>query len=117
MRISLATKISATLIGVLLLAFLSSGAAIVSAYRFEQFQNTLVEENLASVRAAEPGALFKLLVHSIVNIQNQGLVITFVTSNMYPRMLPFTLTRIGPYGDFCGETRGVTKALAVPATA
>ena len=26
------------------------------------------------------GALFKLLVHSIVNIQNQGLCITFVTS-------------------------------------
>ena len=44
-------------------------------------------------------------------------MITFVTSNLYPRMLPFTLTRIGPYGDFCGETRGVTKALAVPATA
>jgi GNAT superfamily N-acetyltransferase len=58
------------------------------------------------------GALFKLLVHSIVNIQNQGLCITFVTSSMYPRMLPFTLTRIGPYGDFCGETRGVTKSLA-----
>jgi len=58
------------------------------------------------------GALFKLLVHSIVNIQNQGLCITFVTSSMYPRMLPFTLTRIGPYGDFCGETRGVSKRLA-----
>ena len=58
------------------------------------------------------GALFKLLVHSIVNIQDQGLCITFVTSSMYPRMLPFTLTRIGPYGDFCGETRGVTKKLA-----
>ena len=57
------------------------------------------------------GALFKLLVHSIVNIQNQGLCITFVTSSMYPRMLPFTLTRIGPYGDFCGETRGVSKKL------
>jgi GNAT superfamily N-acetyltransferase len=57
------------------------------------------------------GALFKLLVYSIVNIQNQGLCITFVTSSMYPRMLPFTLTRIGPYGDFCGETRGVTKSL------
>ena len=57
------------------------------------------------------GALFKLLVHSIVNIQNQGLCITFVTSSMYPRMLPFTLTRIGPYGDFCGETRGVSKRL------
>ena len=63
------------------------------------------------------GALFKLLVHSIVNIQNQGLCITFVTSSMYPRMLPFTLTRIGPYGDFCGETRGVSKKLAVAATA
>jgi len=63
------------------------------------------------------GALFKLLVHSIVNIQNQGLCITFVTSSMYPRMLPFTLTRIGPYGDFCGETRGVTKSLAASAHA
>jgi GNAT superfamily N-acetyltransferase len=63
------------------------------------------------------GALFKLLVHSIVNIQNQGLCITFVTSSMYPRMLPFTLTRIGPYGDFCGETRGVSKKLTVAATA
>jgi GNAT superfamily N-acetyltransferase len=61
------------------------------------------------------GALFKLLVHSIVNIQNQGLCITFVTSSMYPRMLPFTLTRIGPYGDFCGETRGVSKSLALAA--
>ena len=57
------------------------------------------------------GALFKLLVHSIVNIQNQGLCITFVTSSMYPRMQTFTLTRIGPYGDFCGETRGVSKRL------
>ena len=63
------------------------------------------------------GALFKLLVHSIVNIQNHGLCITFVTSSMYPRMLPFTLTRIGPYGDFCGETRGVSKKLTVAATA
>ena len=63
------------------------------------------------------GALFKLLVHSIVNIQNQGLCITFVTSSMYPRMLPFTLTRIGPYGDFCGETRGVTKSLVNGAAA
>jgi len=63
------------------------------------------------------GALFKLLVHSIVNIQNRGLCITFVTSSMYPRMLPFTLTRIGPYGDFCGETRGVSKKLTVAATA
>ena len=32
-------------------------------------------------------------------------------------MLPFTLTRIGPYGDFCGETRGVSKKLTVAATA
>jgi GNAT superfamily N-acetyltransferase len=63
------------------------------------------------------GALFKLLVHSIVNIQDQGLCITFVTSSMYPRMLPFTLTRIGPYGDFCGETRGVTKSLVSSAHA
>lgn len=52
-NVSLATKISTALIGLLLLAVISSVVAIMSAYRFEAFQETLVVENLASVRAAE----------------------------------------------------------------
>ena len=51
--LSLATKISTALVGLLLLAAVSSAVAITSAYRFEAFQETLVVENLASVRAAE----------------------------------------------------------------
>lgn len=53
MRPSLATKISLVLVGVLVLAVLSSTVSILSAYRFEALQKTLVAENLASVRAAE----------------------------------------------------------------
>lgn len=53
MRLSLATKISLVLVGVLVLAALSSIVSILSAYRFEALQQTLVAENLASVRAAE----------------------------------------------------------------
>jgi signal transduction histidine kinase len=53
MRLSLATKISVALVGMLVLALVSSIVAIVSAYRFESFQETLVADNLSSVRAAE----------------------------------------------------------------
>jgi signal transduction histidine kinase len=53
MRLSLAAKITLALVGVLVLAVLSSVVAIVSAHRFENFQETLVDENLSSVRAAE----------------------------------------------------------------
>ncbi|HUG69552.1 MAG TPA: ATP-binding protein [Pirellulaceae bacterium] len=51
--VSLATKISTALVGLLLLAAVSSAVAITSAYRFEAFQETLIAENVASVRAAE----------------------------------------------------------------
>ncbi len=50
---SLATKISVAIFGVLALALMSSLAAIRSAYRFEELQQTLVADNLESVRAAE----------------------------------------------------------------
>jgi signal transduction histidine kinase len=53
MQISLASKISLGILGVLLLAVLSSVVAIFSAYRFESLQKTVVQDNLSSVRAAE----------------------------------------------------------------
>ncbi len=53
MRLSLAAKITLALVGVLVLTLLSSVIAIVSAHRFESLQKTLVDDNLASVRAAE----------------------------------------------------------------
>ncbi len=51
--VSLATKISLALIGLLALAVVSSTVAIDSAYRFQKFQQTLVVDNLESVQAAE----------------------------------------------------------------
>ncbi len=53
MRLTLASKISIAVLGVLLLALLSNIVAIGSAYRFEAIQTTLVVENLESLRAAE----------------------------------------------------------------
>lgn len=53
MRLSLATKISLSIIGVLALSTLSSLLTIISARHFETFQETLIAENLQSVKAAE----------------------------------------------------------------
>ncbi len=53
MRLSLASKISIAIVGVLALSVLSSSVAIRSAYRFEAIQETLVAVSLESVQAAE----------------------------------------------------------------
>jgi signal transduction histidine kinase len=53
MRLTLASKISIAVFGVLLLALVSNIVAISSAYRFEAIQTTLVADNLESLRAAE----------------------------------------------------------------
>ena len=46
-------KISVTLVGVLLMAVLSSATALISARHIGHLMRDMVEENLASVRAAE----------------------------------------------------------------
>jgi signal transduction histidine kinase len=53
MRLSLSTKIFLAIVGVLSLAVLSSLVAIISAYQFESLQDTIVNDNLPSVLAAE----------------------------------------------------------------
>jgi lipid II:glycine glycyltransferase (peptidoglycan interpeptide bridge formation enzyme) len=37
---------------------------------------------------------------------------TFVTSGQFGNMMPFVLKRVAPFVGFCGETRGVSKALS-----
>jgi signal transduction histidine kinase len=53
MRFRLATKISATIVGVLALALASSILGVILAYGFESTTQSILDENLASVRAAE----------------------------------------------------------------
>lgn len=53
MRRSLASKISTILVGVLVLSIASNLVAIVSAYRAEAVLKRVVDENMASVKAAE----------------------------------------------------------------
>jgi signal transduction histidine kinase len=53
MRAKLATKISAAVVGVVLLAILSSVAALLSSWQFARMLHQTVNSNLPSVRAAE----------------------------------------------------------------
>jgi signal transduction histidine kinase len=53
MRLSLSRRIFLAIVGVLALAVLSSVVAIISAYKFEELQDRIVNDNLPSVRAAE----------------------------------------------------------------
>lgn len=61
---------------------------------------------------ARRGAIFALYVASIERLKGTGVVCTFVTSSVYENMVRFVLRRCAPYISFCGETRGVSKALA-----
>lgn len=53
MRLPLATRISAIIIGVLLVAITSTAITIGSAFQFQEMLNTVVKDNLESVQAAE----------------------------------------------------------------
>jgi hypothetical protein len=75
-----------------------------------RYTSCFVREDLQS-----QGALFPLLVASITAIMGTGATCTFVTSNQFPRMVRWTQRRLAPFITYCGETRGVTKALAGPA--
>jgi peptidoglycan pentaglycine glycine transferase (the first glycine) len=63
------------------------------------------------------GGMFPLLVASLERLMGTGAVCTFVTTNQFPEMVSFTHRRLGPFVSYCGETRGVSKALAQPGDA
>jgi CHASE3 domain sensor protein len=73
MRITLATKISATMSGVLLLAVLNSLVALLGAYNIENLMQRLVSENLGSVVAAEE--------LEIALLEQRGFVSLYVLDN------------------------------------
>jgi len=64
---------------------------------------------------ARRGAIFPLYVASLERLMGTGTVCTFVTSSQFEGMVRFVLRRCAPYISFCGETRGVSKALSGPA--
>jgi len=72
-RLRLATRISATIVGVLLLALLCSVVGLFAAQRFSAALHTIVDENLASVRAAEE--------LEIALLEQRGYVSSYVLDN------------------------------------
>jgi GNAT superfamily N-acetyltransferase len=61
---------------------------------------------------ARRGAIFSLYVASLERLMGTGVTCTFVTSSQFASMVRFVLRRCAPYISYCGETRGVSKALA-----
>lgn len=57
------------------------------------------------------GGIFPLYVASLERLRGTGVVCTFVTAAHFESMVRFVLRRCAPYISFCGETRGVSKAL------
>jgi len=61
---------------------------------------------------ARRGVTFPLFAASLERLQGTGVLCTFVTAAVYPRMNRFVLRRCAPFATFCGETRGVSKELS-----
>ncbi len=57
------------------------------------------------------GLMLPLLVASVDRLMGTGVLCTFVTTSQFPHMVAFTHRRLAPFVSYCGETRGVSKAL------
>lgn len=97
MHLSLASKISLAILGVLLLAVLSSAVAIYSAYRFESMVETVVEDNLASVRAAEE--------LEIALLEQRGYVSSYILDGGNKRWLEELARRREAFGEWLAVAR------------
>ena len=104
MRLSLATRISLTIVSVLVLAVLSSVAAIISAYRFQALQQTIVADNLASVRAAEE--------LEIALLDQRGYVSSYMLDEGDPRWLDLLRDRMGTFDIWLQAARDTARAEA-----
>jgi GNAT superfamily N-acetyltransferase len=60
---------------------------------------------------ARRGAIFSLYVASLERLKGTGVTCTFVTASHFESMVNFVLRRCAQFISFCGETRGVSKAL------
>jgi signal transduction histidine kinase len=101
MRWSLATQISLAIVGVLLLAVLSSLVAIGSAYEFAALQETIVAENLASVRAAEE--------LEIALLDQRGYVSSYVLDDGNPHWLKLLSERESQFDVWLEAARETTR--------
>jgi signal transduction histidine kinase len=99
--VSLATRISTALIGLLLLAVFSSAVAITSATRFEAFQETLISENLASVRAAEE--------LEIALLEQRGYVSSYILAEGQGDWLERLRRKSKDFDHWLGEARGAAR--------
>ncbi len=61
---------------------------------------------------ARRGAIFPLYVSSLKRLEGTGALCSFVTDADFPDMMRFVLRHVAPYVRYCGETLGVSKAIA-----
>lgn len=66
---------------------------------------------------ARRGAIFPLYVASLERLKGSGVTCTFVTASHFESMVNFVLKRCASFISFCGETRGVSKALTTASSA
>jgi len=102
MRLSLATKISLALVGVLALAALSSVVAITSAYRLESLQETVVSENLASVQAAEE--------LEIAMLEQRGYVSSYILDDGNRRWLEQLDGKRGAFDEWMARAHATARS-------
>jgi signal transduction histidine kinase len=101
MRLSLAAKISTALVGLLLLSLLSNLIAIASAFRFGNFQTVLVDENLASMRAAEE--------LEIALLEQRGYVASYILDDGNERWLRTLSERMPVFDDWLRTAREAAR--------
>ena len=102
MRPSLATKISLVLVGVLLLAVVSSIVSILSAHCLEALQQTLVADNLASVRAAEE--------LEIALLEQRGYVSSYILDGGNAKWLEQLAERRKTFADWLAQAHKTARS-------
>jgi signal transduction histidine kinase len=102
MRRSLATKISTILVGVLVLAIASNLVAIVSAYHAEAHLNRVVDENMASVKAAEE--------LEIALLDQRGYVANYILDNGNTAWLKRLNERHNDFDDWLAAARRTVRS-------
>jgi len=102
MRLTLANRISLAIVGVLALAAFSSLVAISSAYRLESLQETILVENMASVRAAEEV--------EIALLEQRGYVSAYILDGGNVKWLEQLAGKRKSFSDWMTTARGTARS-------
>lgn len=98
---TVAAKISATVVGVVLLALLSSIVAVISAFHFQSVQETLISENVPSLRAAEE--------LEIALLEQRGYVSSYILDNGNETWLQELGAQLEHFDYWLGEAKSTAR--------